>query len=119
MKGILFLTSFTATIKLIYFFYCVPFRRFLLKLALYELIYFNKNHLLFQASHVALVVKNTSANAGDKRDAGSSELEKGTADPLEDGRATRLSILTWRIPWTEEPGQAKIHRFVKRWTQLK
>ena len=25
-------------------------------------------------------------------------------DPLEKGMATRSSILTWRIPWTEEPG---------------
>ena len=25
-------------------------------------------------------------------------------DPLEKGMATRSSIFTWRIPWTEEPG---------------
>ena len=25
-------------------------------------------------------------------------------DPLENGIATRSSILTWKIPWTEEPG---------------
>ena len=25
-------------------------------------------------------------------------------DPLEKEMATYLSILTWRIPWTEEPG---------------
>ena len=25
-------------------------------------------------------------------------------DPLEDGMATRPSILAWRIPWSEEPG---------------
>ena len=25
--------------------------------------------------------------------------------PLEKGRATRSSVLTWRIPWTEEPGR--------------
>ena len=25
-------------------------------------------------------------------------------DPLEEGMATRSSILVWRIPWTEEPG---------------
>ena len=24
-------------------------------------------------------------------------------DPLEEGMATRSSILAWRIPWTEEP----------------
>ena len=28
----------------------------------------------------------------------------GWEDPLEEGMATRSSILTWRIPWTEEPG---------------
>ena len=25
-------------------------------------------------------------------------------DPLEKGLATHSSILSWRIPWTEEPG---------------
>ena len=28
----------------------------------------------------------------------------GQEDPLEKGMATCLSILAWRIPWTEEPG---------------
>ena len=28
----------------------------------------------------------------------------GQEDPLEKGMATHSSILTWRIPWTEEPG---------------
>ena len=28
----------------------------------------------------------------------------GQEDPLEAGMATHSSILTWRIPWTEEPG---------------
>ena len=26
-------------------------------------------------------------------------------DPLEKGMATQSSILAWRIPWTEEPGE--------------
>ena len=26
-------------------------------------------------------------------------------DPLEEGVATHFSILTWRIPWTEEPSE--------------
>ena len=26
-------------------------------------------------------------------------------DPLEKGLATHFSILAWRIPWTEEPGE--------------
>ena len=29
----------------------------------------------------------------------------GWEDPLEEGKATHPSILTWRIPWTEEPGE--------------
>ena len=29
----------------------------------------------------------------------------GGEDPLEEGMATRSSILAWRIPWTEEPGR--------------
>jgi len=28
----------------------------------------------------------------------------GWEEPLEKGIATHSSILTWRIPWTEEPG---------------
>ena len=26
-------------------------------------------------------------------------------DPLEKGLATHSSVLAWRIPWTEEPGE--------------
>ena len=29
----------------------------------------------------------------------------GLQDPLEKGMATCSSILAWRIPWTEEPGE--------------
>jgi len=29
----------------------------------------------------------------------------GQGDPLEKEMATHSSILTWRIPWTEEPGR--------------
>ena len=28
----------------------------------------------------------------------------GQEDPVEEGVATRSSVLAWRIPWTEEPG---------------
>ena len=49
-----------------------------------------------------LVVKNPPANAGDIRDAGL--ILVMDPDPLEKGMATHSSILTWRIPWTEEPG---------------
>ena len=29
----------------------------------------------------------------------------GWEDPMEKGMATHSSILAWRIPWTEEPGE--------------
>ena len=29
----------------------------------------------------------------------------GQEDPLEKGMAAHSSILSWRIPWTEEPGR--------------
>ena len=45
------------------------------------------------------MVKNSPASAGDIRDMG---LIPGLEDALEEG--TVLSILAWRIPWTEEPG---------------
>ena len=31
-------------------------------------------------------------------------LSLGWEDALEEGMATHSSIVTWRIPWTEEPG---------------
>ena len=43
-----------------------------------------------RASYVALVLNNVSAYAGDLKDAGSVS-----------------SILSWRIPWTEEPGSVQ------------
>ena len=47
------------------------------------------------------VVKNPPASAGD------TEVQVqslGWQDPLEKEMATHSSILSWRIPWTEEPG---------------
>ena len=32
----------------------------------------------------------------------------GWEDPLEKGMATHSSILVWRIPWTEEPGELHV-----------
>ena len=29
----------------------------------------------------------------------------GQEDPLEEGMATHFSVLAWRIPWKEEPGE--------------
>ena len=43
----------------------------------------------------------------------------GQEDPLEEGMATRFSILVWRIPWTEKPGglqsmgSQRVHRVIK------
>ena len=50
---------------------------------------------------MALLAKNLPANAGDLRDVGS---VLGQEDVLEEGSATRSSILAWRISQTEEPG---------------
>ena len=43
---------------------------------------------------------------------------KGWEDPLEEGAATDSSILSWRIPWTEEAGKLQ-SRVTKSQTQLK
>ena len=54
----------------------------------------------FQASQVALVVKNPPANAGNTE----TKLRSlGWEDLLEKKMATHSSILAWKIPWTEEP----------------
>ena len=54
-----------------------------------------------RASQVVLVVNNTPANAGDIKD----EVQPlGLEDPWEEEMATHSSILTWKIPWTEESG---------------
>ena len=33
--------------------------------------------------------------------------------------ATHSSFLTWRIPWTENPGGLTVHRVAQSWTRLK
>ena len=47
---------------------------------------------------VVLVVMTLSANAGDAGDL-------SWADSVQEDMATHSSILVWRIPWTEEPGE--------------
>ena len=47
------------------------------------------------------MVKNLSDNAGDKRNV---VQFLGREDPLKEGVASHSSILTCRIPWTEETG---------------
>ena len=41
----------------------------------------------------------------------------GWEDPLEKEMATQSSILTWRIPGTEEPGWATVHGLKKSQTR--
>ena len=48
------------------------------------------------------MVKNTPANAGDIRDAGSIP---GSGRSPGGGQGNHSSILAWRITWTEEPGR--------------
>ena len=47
------------------------------------------------------MVKNLPANAGDNQ---MQVRSLGEEDPPEEEMATHSSILSWRIPWTEEPG---------------
>ena len=42
----------------------------------------------------------------------------GWEEPLEEGMAIHSSILTWRIPWAEEPGCATAYRVTKNQTLL-
>ena len=43
----------------------------------------------------------------------------GQKDPLEEGMGTHSSILVWKVPWTEEPGELQPQRVAKSQTQLK
>ena len=43
--------------------------------------------------------KESACNAGDQ------VQSLGQEDPLEKGMVTHSSILAWRIPWIEEPGE--------------
>ena len=59
------------------------------------------------------MVKNLPTNAGDMR------REFNPWDrkiPLEEDMATLSSFLFWKIPWTEEPGQATVHGVTKSQT---
>ena len=55
----------------------------------------------YQASLVAWMVKNLHLPARQETRVQS----LGQEDALEKGKATHSSILAWRIPWTEEPGE--------------
>ena len=79
---------------------------------------FNTIQKRHEASQVALVVKNSPANAGDRRDLTHTLCLE---DPLEEGMATHSSTLAWRIPWTEEPGGLQsigLQRVEQNWGNL-
>ena len=45
----------------------------------------------------------------------------GQEDPLEKGMATYSSILAWRVPWAEEPGELQsigLQRVGHNWNDL-
>ena len=69
-----------------------------------------------ETSHVALVVKNLPANAGDIRDAGSIP---GWRRSLGGRHATHSSILAWRIHMDRGAWQATAHGVAKSWTRLR
>ena len=59
------------------------------------------------------MVKNLPANAGDVRDA---DLIPGLERLPGRGLTIHSSILSWRIPWTEEPGGLQsigLHRVIR------
>ena len=52
------------------------------------------------------VVKNLSANVGDKGSMSETKVRSlGQEDLLEEETATHFSILAWEIQWTEKPGR--------------
>ena len=55
-----------------------------------------------------LAVKNLAGTAGDTRDAGS--IPGSGIFPGEKEMATHSSILAWKIPWAEKPGQLQFMR---------
>ena len=64
------------------------------------------------------MIKNLPANAGNIRDKDMQIGSLGWEDPLEESMATHISILAWRIPWTEEPGGLQ-SMGSQRWTWVK
>ena len=65
---------------------------------------------------MVLVVKNSPANAVDRRDAGSI---LGWEDPLEEGMETHSSMLAWKNPMVRGAWQATVHKVTKSWILLK
>ena len=73
---------------------------------------FPSRYSSYQASQVALVVKDLPANAGGVWDMG---LIPGSGRSLGENMAPHTSVVAWRSPWTEEPGRLQsigLHRVV-------
>ena len=62
------------------------------------------------------MVKESACNAGDAQETWVPSL--GLEDPLEKEMATQSSILSWEIPWIEEPG-GLVHGVTKSQTRLR
>ena len=60
--------------------------------------YIYKNTYIYMEFLVAQTVKNLPAMQETR------VQSLGQEDPLEKGMATHSSVLSWEIPWTEEPG---------------
>ena len=81
------------------------------------------------ASQVALVVKNPRCQSRRLRRCGFDPWVRKQEDTLEKEMTTPSNILTWRVPWTEEPdglqsmelqevrheGSDLVHRYVGMW----
>ena len=61
---------------------------------------------------MAQMVKASAYNAGDLGSI------PGSGRCLGEGMVTHSSILAWRIPWSEEPGEATVHGVTKSRTRL-
>ena len=71
----------------------------------------------YQASRLALVVRNPPANAGDVRD--ESSIPWSGMSPGEEGRVTHSSVLAWRIPMDRGSWWAEVYRVAKSLIRLK
>ena len=71
-------------------------------MVIFMLIYFKCCDCFLELPH-GLSYKESSCKAGDSGDTVWVE-SLGGEDPLELGMTTHSSILTWKLPWTENPG---------------
>ena len=63
-----------------------------------------KSESCYEASNI-LGFPGSSEGKASACNAGDQGLIPGSGRPLENEMAIHSSILTWRIPWTEEPGR--------------